>query len=171
MTRNETLNYTLTVTPQQKGRIKIPAIAVRADGKTYRTVPKVILVTQSEPSDLLFVDLSADKETVYVGDSLTIKLQMWLRPYRDPRYKLDQNEMWRTIRAAESSWGPFADLVKNPSKTVRVRSAFRTDADGNEHSYFVYELEKKLWAERSGQVDPGEMLLLVAYPGETGRGR
>ena len=171
VTRKETLTYTFSVTPHREGRIEIPAIAVQADGKTYRTVPQVILVTESETSDLLFVDVYADKEAVYVGDSLTIKLQMWLRPYRSARYQLDQNEMWRTIRLPESSWGPFAELIQNPSKSVRVRSAFRTDSDGNERAYFVYELEKKIWAERAGQVDPGDILVLVNYPEAIGRVR
>ena len=47
VTKKVTLTYTYTVIPHREGKIEIPAIAVQADGKTYRTEPQVILVTSA----------------------------------------------------------------------------------------------------------------------------
>ncbi|MCH8851450.1 MAG: BatD family protein [Planctomycetes bacterium] len=169
--RTTTITYKFLITPHQEGRIEIPAIEIIADGKTYTTEPQVILVTESETGELLFVELYADKEKVYVGDSLTIKLQIWLRPYRDRKYTLNEQDMWRRINQQDSTWGPFAEIIADRANTVTVRSAFRTDSAGEEHSYFVYELKKTLWAERADQYDPGDITILVSYPEELGRVR
>ncbi len=171
VTRRVTLTYTFTVTPHQIGRIEIPAIEIEADGKKFHTEPQVILVTESETSDLLFVELYADKESVYVGDSLTIKLQIWLRPFRDRRFQLDERGMWRTIDQKNSSWGPFAEILADRNSNVSVRSAIRTDSEGDERAYFVYEMKKTIWTDKAGQFDPGHISILVKYPTEVGRVR
>ena len=171
VTRKVTLTYTFTITPHQIGRFEIPEIVIKADGKKYHTEPHVILVTESETSDLLFVELYADKESVYVGDSLTVKLQIWLRPFRDLRLQLDERGMWRTVDQNNSSWGPFAEILADRNSNVSVRSAIRTDSEGDERAYFVYELKKTIWADKAGQFDPGRISILVKYPTEVGRVR
>lgn len=170
MTRSESMTYSWQITPQQEGRIEIPSIEVQADGQTHRTQPQIILVSKSETGDLLFVELRADKDKVYVGDSLSVTLEIWLKPYRDQRYQLDERDMFRTIDVHNSAWGPFAPVLERKNG-VSVRSDFRKDSQGSDRAYLVYELKQNVWTERAGQYDPGRISIVVKYPTRIGRPR
>ncbi|MHC4067680.1 MAG: BatD family protein, partial [Planctomycetota bacterium] len=60
-TQKVTDTYSYKLIPRQAGKIQIPPIPVRVDGRVLKTVASTILATTSETGDLLFVELAAER--------------------------------------------------------------------------------------------------------------
>jgi len=168
-TQNVSDTYNYRLTPHKTGRISIPAIAVQADGKEYKTKPVVIVVTKSETDDLLFVELKGKRKSLYVGEPLEVTLQIWLKPYLNRQYniKLTEADMWSRVDLQNSQWGVFADTLQNQLSRRRRpsgREALRKDSQGNERAYYLFELNKTIWPQRPGALDVDELNVLVSYP-------
>ena len=82
--------YSFLVTPQVEGVFTIPPIQVTADGVTTMTQAVKIVATKSETGDLLFAEISGNKKSIYVGESLDLSLKFWIRPYRNQDYQIRQ---------------------------------------------------------------------------------
>lgn len=164
LNRSTSTRYLYRITPRREGPLTIPPIEVRVDGKTLRTPRRVFQVKKAETSDRLFVELTASKDSVYVGEAVDLKLMIWLQPYRQGRINLDHNQMWQQVDKALSDWGPFEELVLSRRPQVQVSQQPRMDADNKARQYFVYELEKTVWPERAGPLDVGDMRIVVDYP-------
>lgn len=88
--QSRTWRYPASVS--QKGKISIPRISVNVDGREYFTQPIEMEITQSVDmgtrapagdqeitvEDLAFVRAVADKTTLYQGEGLTLKLQLYV---------------------------------------------------------------------------------------------
>jgi hypothetical protein len=174
VTLKKTLSYGFQLTPREAGRITIPPVVVRADGQQYRTQPIDIVVTKSDTGDLLFVEVKGSRESVYVGEAIDVTLQIWLKPYVDRRrrVKLDEGDMWSRIRLDDSEWGVFFEVLQQlATRRQRPggREMLREDSKGNQRSYYLYELEKIFWPQRPGQLEVGDISILVSYPTKIGR--
>ncbi len=171
VTRTQTVSFSYQLIPRREGRFEIPAIAVQADNQVYHTRATSLLAAKSETDDLLFVELKADKDTVFVGDALTLTLEIWLRPFRNRREHLDRQEMWNTIDQGNSRWGPFQEMLQSRSGSVTVRDDTRPDASGNERAYMVFEMSTTLWVDTPGRFTPDSIAIVAAYPTQVGRTR
>jgi hypothetical protein len=174
MTQRVTVSYDFQLTPREAGRITIPPVVVTADGQEYRTQPIDIVVAKSDTDDLLFVEVKGSRESVYVGEALDVTLQIWLKPYVDRRHrvKLDEGDMWSRIRLDDSEWGVFFEVLQQlAARRQRPvgREMLREDSEGNQRSYYLYELEKTFWPQRPGQLEVGDISILVSYPTKIGR--
>ena len=80
MTSNVSRGYVFSyqLVPQQTGTFTIPAIAVRADGKTIQTRPVSITVQTPAETDDFKLRLSLSKDHVYVGEPVTLTLTWYL---------------------------------------------------------------------------------------------
>lgn len=164
VTRTRSTRFLYRITPQHAGQLVIPPVAVKVDGRLLHTPRRVFTVKKAETSDLLFVELSASKKSVYVGEPVDLTLAVWLRPFSNSRVELDHNQMWGRIDLALSDWGPFADLVERRRPQVSVSYDSRVGTDGRSHRYFVYTLRKQYWPQRSGPLDTGDIRVVVDYP-------
>ena len=169
MSRSVTITYAYSVTPKKPGQFTIPALKVKADGKEHATQPITIVVSKSETGDLLFVEVQGSRDSLYVGESLNVALNIWLKPYYDRQYrrKLSEGEMWSLIDLEKSEWGVFLDPLKEMLAHRRRpggQEQLRKDAQGSEHAYYVYQIERTFWPERAGPLDVGEVRVLVSYP-------
>lgn len=162
--------YTYHVIPRRAGELTIPSIHVIADGEPSQTNPTQVTVKKSDAGDLLFVELVADRQSVYVGEEIDVTLEIWLQPFEVGRVRLDYNDMWRRINVQHSTWGPFQEIVIK-SRNVQVRQSSRRDAEGSAHDYYVFFLRRTLWAERPGAFDTGGLAILVDYPLQIRRNR
>lgn len=163
--QSTTLTYTYALTPKQAGRIEIPPIPVKVDGAVQNTAPLTILASKSDSGDLLFVEVKGARPSVYVGQELELTLEVWIKQYLDARTgaTLSDRDMLGQIDRI-SEWGVFRDVLQS----VTARSATRP-AQGSEHAYFVFEFRTKLYPERPGKLDVGDINIVLKYPTHIGR--
>jgi len=164
ITNSSSTRYLYRITPKNEGQLIIPPIDIDVDGQTLRTPRRVFTVKKAETGDLLFVEVTASKDSIYVGEPVDLTMKIWLRPFSDRQVDLNHNQMWERIDAALSDWGPFEDLVLTRRPNVSVTQEPRAGADGRTYRYFVYELKKQVWPERSGPLDLGDLRVVVDYP-------
>jgi hypothetical protein len=167
-----TVTYTYAVIPRQAGVVTIPPIRVTADGELFSTAPMQIMARESKAGDLLYLELVGDREYVYLGQPIDATLEIWLKPYRSTRVRMDVEDMWRyTIDEDASTWGPFRENLESQPRNITYRPRTRPDADGDPQRYFVYSLSREVWPERPGLFDADGVRVVVNYPLKTRRRR
>ena len=85
MTRKEELKtlYQYRVTPKKPGRLTIPGVTVRFDGKVISSRSKEINVLEPEPQEYVIVEITSDREKVYPTQSFQISLKILVRQLPD----------------------------------------------------------------------------------------
>jgi tetratricopeptide (TPR) repeat protein len=174
-TERSSIVFTFRVTPEREGSFTIPPIRVATDGVAMVSKAVRIIATKSEPSDLLIVEVEGKEKEIFVGEALNLTLKIWVRPYRDKQLEitLDEANMWNLI-SQRSNWGPFAESLQKMSEDNQRpggNQVLRTDSDGNEREYLLYEIEATVYPNRPGQIDANDVRILLSYPLELGRGR
>jgi len=161
-THTNTATFTYTCVADATGTFTIPPLTVTADGKQLRTQPVRLVATKSETGDLLFVDITAPRDSYYLGETIDLTLEIWLRPYqgsaRGRAVRFDANDMWSRVDRGASAFGPFADTE------VSYREALRKDADGVEHAYFVYVRKAPYTPRETGMLRLDDVRAVVDYP-------
>jgi hypothetical protein len=83
--------YSLTLLPRRTGKLIIPPVVVKHNGKTYASQPIVITVLQNSPhvsnnkateddnSEDLFIRTELSKNKVYVGDQVNVSFKVYFR--------------------------------------------------------------------------------------------
>ena len=146
------------------------------DGKDLSTRAHTFVVSKSETGDLLFVELESERNQAYVGEAVKLKLKIWLRGYADrkQRIQLDEQQMWQLFNRAQTEWGIFGERL-NELAAERKRPAgqdvLRKDSEGVSRAYLLYEIESTMYPKRPGQIDPGNVRIVVDYPTKIGRPR
>lgn len=162
MTQSRTVTLSWQAVADAVGEYVIPPISVIADGEENKTRPLRFIASKSETGDLLFVELDADRDTYYLGESIDLTLQIWLRPYRDRELdvSLGKQDMWRVVDKRASNWDVFADSLDSAT----VREAMRQDGEGNTRAYFVYEIAHRFTPQQAGQLGLSDVSIVVNYP-------
>lgn len=171
-----TVLYQYRVTPFAPGTFTVPAFIVTADGEKFSYSGAEVLVQSSEASELLFLELSAPKRSVYVGQRVEVTLHLWVRVYRDKRLgiTLSEADMWELIRRTDNRWGGFADsLTEMVRQRQRPRGTERlaTTPEGTRASYYVYSIKREFQPGRPGKLDVGDIRVAMKYPRELSRER
>jgi hypothetical protein len=151
------------------GPFTIGAITVVAAGESFRTSPIRMVATTSETGDLLFLDVATRRDRYYLGETIELTLEIWLKPYYDQQanVRLNGEQMYKRIDGRATSLGPFADYTP----PVQVRTALRADADGIEREYFVYMLRSRFAPQQAGALAFDGVRAVVRYPVELRRSR
>jgi tetratricopeptide (TPR) repeat protein len=174
-TTRSSVIYSFAVTPTQPGNFHIPAISVRADGQTLSTRPFDFVASKSETGDLLFVEIAGKEKQIYVGQSLDLQLKIWVRPYHDKEHNitLSEADMWQLL-SEKTHWGPFAErieqLAANNERPVATE-VLRKDRDGENHSYYLFEIDAKIYPKKPGRIDANDVQVVVLYPTAIGQAR
>ena len=167
-TFTSTVRWLYKVTPRSEGKFTIPPFEVDIDGTTFGTPPIEIVVGVSETGDLLFAEIEGPDKKSYVGQSIGLKLRIWIRPYsdRERRIKLSEGNMWQLI-AQNSTWGPFQaridELAANDQRP-RGEEVLREDNEGQSHGYYLYEVDTTLYPKRPGPIDLDQLTVAATYP-------
>lgn len=169
----ETLTYFLT--PLRPGTFEVPRFTMTVDGKEITVEGTQFVVTQSETGNLLFVEVAASKEQVYVGEPLELTLRIDLKPYRnrEAEITLSERDMWRML-SKQTSWGAFNERLRELEQNNQRpggREVLRTDGEGNERSYYRYEIRAKIYPTREGNIDASDIRVIVNYPTALGKSR
>ncbi len=142
----------------------------RKSTTTYTSQPQTITVKKSDNNDLLSVELTGQKNSVYIGESINVTLEIRLKQFNKNRVKLDFRDMWSTINQNASTWGQFASLVNTRNNNIKVRTT-RRNTNGQQHTYFVYSVENQFWPERPGKLEGGNITIVANYPLSVSRNR
>jgi len=175
MTQQVTVTYSYTVTPTRPGTLEIPSIPVRVDGRVLETAPARIVVTAvgQELGQLVLLELASDRDSLYLGETIDVTLEIWIRPYRDRNVRLDAEDTLLRIDFEGSEWGSFRDTIvqlQNRQQRWRYREDVRTDAQGAERAYYVYLVPMTFAPTTSGPLNVGDVQVVVQYPTRSGPG-
>lgn len=160
------------VTPMREGSFEIPPLVLSVDGRKELTPKFSFVATKSETGDLLFVGVEGKENQVYVGEPLELTLKIWIKPYRNAehRVELDESEMWSLI-SENTSWGSFSDRMQELAENRQRpggRESLRKDNEGNQQRYFLYTIGATIYPNRPGQIDAGDVSVIVDYPTSLG---
>ena len=163
------LAYRFRITPERAGTFTIPPIKVKSDGATEITRAIRFQASISETGDLLFVELSGNQESVYVGEAIDVTLKIWIRPFTDEEHGVTLSEgiMWSLLDEGQTNWGSFSERMEELiSKRYRPRGepVTREDGQGQRHRYYLYELETTIHPTRPGTLDRQDVRVVWRYP-------
>ncbi|HQZ65813.1 MAG TPA: BatD family protein [Planctomycetaceae bacterium] len=163
------------ITPRREGTYEIPPIAMKVDGRSVTTQKLRFVATKSQTGNLLFVEIEGGKDKVFVGQPLELKLKIWIKPFQDQERKLTLSEenMWQMI-SEQTSWGSFLDRMKELAANNQRpggKEVLRDDGQGNERSYYLYEITATVYPKRPGKIEADDVQIVVNYPTELGKAR
>ncbi len=172
---SRTITMQYLITPRREGNFEIPELTVLVDGKQKRTEVIPFAATKSVAGDLLFAEIIGDKQKVYVGQPLDLKLKIWIKPFRDRenRIKLNEGQMWQML-SEQTSWGKFSDRFQELAENRQRpggKKVLRDDENGNEGEYFLYVIDATIYPTRPGKLDASDIQVVVDYPLEIGPSR
>lgn len=172
---SKSVTYRYQITPRREGTFEIPAFSIASANGKSRTEPIRIVSTKSETGDLLFAEVTGQKEQLYVGQPIELTLRIWVKPFEDRKLgvKLSNADMFR-LMAEQSEWGAFQGTLEKlgeDRRAVRSRSVLREDNLGQERSYYLYELDATFYPKRAGKLDVEDVQIVVNYPTRLGKSR
>ena len=170
-----TTNYTYKLTPTREGTFVVPSIEVKgANGLAGKTPAMTFTASKSQDQNLLRVTVVPESKAGYVGQAVKVALQIDVLPYYDKNFNLtlDASDMWSLINDNYCQWGVFEDAYKQMlsqrqrpgDEAVKLK-----DEQGVEQTYYRYTLHATIWPKRPGQLDVGQVSVVMQYP--TGLGR
>lgn len=171
--RSITMQY--FITPRRAGTFEIPSITVNVDGRDVRTRPQRFVATKSDTGDLMFAEIEGGKDKVFVGQPLDLTLKIWIKPYRDREQNITLSEanMWQLI-SNQTSWGSFANRLQELAENNQRpggQEVLRDDGQGQERSYYLYEIKATVYPKRPGKIDADDVQIVLQYPTALGQSR
>ena len=163
------VTYAWNVTPREPGQFVIPPVQFEVDGQVKQTRALRFAATKSETGDLLFVEVDGKQEKIFVGQPLDLVLRVLVKPYRDRQFDvtLSPGDMWKLIATEHSQWGAFGEtldeLAENRQR-VNGQQVLHTDAEGEDQLYYAYEIPATIYPTRPGEVDTGDVQVVMRYP-------
>ena len=167
------LVYRYQVTPQRTGSFVIPPIRVDAGGVKTITEAVRLAVTKSETGDLMFVEVTGKRQSVYVGEPIELTLKIWVRPFKDPQrdISLSESQMWQMF-SKTTNWGKFQTTITEAAKNNQRpagRRVLREDGEGTPREYLLYEIAATVYPTAPGEIDADDVRIAIDYPTEIGR--
>ena len=168
--------HTWRIVPRREGTFEIPAMKIDLGGQTVSTRPLRFVVSRSETGDLLFAEISGHYDKIYVGQPMDLTLKIWVKPYHDRNLdiRLSEGDMWQMISQERSNWGIFSDRLQELAENNQRpggQEVLRTDEEGDEHAYYLYEIPATIYPKRPGEVDADDVQIVVDYPTRLGKTR
>jgi len=159
----------------EPGRYTFPPVALTVDGSTFRSPAIPVSVTKAEGGELVHAEITAERNTLYLGEPLKLTLRIWIKRFVDRELGevLDDRQVSGFLNLDRSSWGPFAEALSETvgrrGRALNGREVMRTGEDGQQQVYYLYELTATQWPKQTGTIEIDPVRLLVEYPTELGR--
>lgn len=96
--------YLYKLTPKSSGDLIIPAPTVTVGGKSLEGKPVQIQVRSIEKQDLVKLEMSVDRPTVYMAQEFTLKLKVFVKALPDPNSDQDPLSIQRDPPLLTISW-------------------------------------------------------------------
>ncbi len=144
------MNYSLTA--KKTGKITIPSVSARVDGREYKTQPIVINVVEPGQTDKLAVEMELSEERCYAGQPVVLTLRAYFAGdiqgptfvvpvLRDAGFELDD---------VDAGGGQLREYDLGVGATVLGRQ-YQTSRGGR--AFNVLEAKKVLIPKRSGVIN------------------
>jgi len=151
------LSYQFAITPRKTGRLTVPSLTIRADGKEFKTRPQLLVVTRNESGPPLIVEVVTNQQDAYVEEAVRATLRVWIRVYRQDRYTLSYRDLWSLVDSRSSDFGVFGE-------PAYVDQRVRQDGGDSAASYYVYEKDGIIWPEKPGAIALSDVRVSMNYP-------
>lgn len=163
-TSKSTVTLSVMVTPLVAGTISIPPVSITVDGVEHTSPIIPIAVGKSDTGEVLQALVTSSRSTAYVGEPVDLILRVAIRPYRSQEFgvTLSEADMWNLIDADRSTWGVFAQAMREMGQRGQ-RPAGREEVLGGA-AWYVYDIPARVWPTRPGLPDAGDIRLHWRYP-------
>ncbi len=162
VTRTQSYKYRFELRPRRAGRLTVPGFVLKDGGQTYQTQPIVVVVGDEKGPRDVFCRVVSSRESAYVGQAVGLRLEIWVRVYRQAGLGVIGAEtLFRCNDFGASSFGVFKDAVGG-SWNAQQR-------EYDDESYYVYICETTVYPSSPGPFDFGEIVIGWDYPTELGR--
>lgn len=151
------LSFQFGVTPRKTGRLTVPSVTIRADGKEFKSRPQVLVVSRGESGPPLIVEVVTNQTEAYVEEAVRATLRVWIRVYRQDRVTLSYRDMWSLVDGRSSDFGVFGE-------PAYVDQRVRPDGGDSAASYYVYEKDGIIWPEKPGAIALSDVRVSMNYP-------
>ena len=153
--------YRFEVRPRRLGRLRLPPFTVDLNGKRDQTAPILIAVEKGPAGPFFDCAVQASANRVFLGQTIDLKLMLWVRKFSQGRFELSLNDTWRLLRLNQSNAGIFADADFSRPKYSQSR---RADDDGVMQEFYVFQVDLVATPTRAGPLDFGPIELVYEYP-------
>ena len=165
-----TFTFRYQITATTVGDFIVPAVMVDTETGSFTTQPFSISAKPSETGDLLLAEIQTQDTSVFVGQSMNLKLKIWLKPYHNQKYDLTVSaaDMFRLAKET-TDWGPFKDAIEKNSKSeaaIRSREVFRETPDGEQQMYYLFEIDAQHYPTSEGKITLNDVNIEFNYPTE-----
>ena len=170
---NESVTYSYSITPIREGDFVIPPLTVSHDGRKELTTSVRFTATKSENTDLVFVEIAGDASRAYVGQQIALTLKIYIKPFNSKQHGITLSEanMWSMV-SKRTDWGVFSERLQeiaDNNQRPGGDEVIRKDSNGNDQTYYCYEIDASIYAQRSGAVGADDCRIVVDYPTKIGR--
>ena len=169
VTQSRTTTWTFLITASAAGSYTIPSFQIKVDDQSFQTPPQTLTFVTSEANDLLRVSLKGNPPSIYLGESTSMTLRIWIKPYIDTQYgaELSAIDMWNLV-SQNSDWGPFARSVEEMYQQRQAPRGRLTQVPGTNEAEqglaYLYELDIDEWPDRIGPLDTSSIRIDMQYP-------
>lgn len=161
ITAVRSISYRYEVTPLQVGTLTIPPIRVLVDDGEIESRPVELTVLPSDADQYFAVEITANRQRIYVGQRVRLTLTIWVRPARYGGQWLRAGDMIRLINPI--NFGPFPPRYSNSGATVRQRVV-----EGEPLQFYAFDFDTEFVVSRPGQLAFDEIEVAINYPTREG---
>ena len=148
--------YTFHVTPQEAGDLTIPPIKLVVDGRTVQTEPVQVKVHPSDAQELLWVEITCDRQRIYVGQRVRLVMTIYVKPLQVQGYRISSQDMMNFLIAV--NFGPF------PTNNIERDTRKLDRPDGGKETYFTYRTITDYVPDRPGLLNFDDIQVGMRYP-------
>jgi hypothetical protein len=169
-TDSRTVQYSFVLVATTEGKLVIPEFSLTVDGVDRVIRPIVLTVSDSSNDDLMRARITAERESVHLGEPVDLTLTVWIRQYidRDLNVSLGANDMWSLVDLNRSAWGAFLESIRGGDGQAGARVAGRqvtlTDQLGESATFFEYTVRAVIRPDSAGPLALDPVAVLMRYP-------
>ncbi|MDY7110084.1 MAG: BatD family protein [Planctomycetota bacterium] len=177
ITQSRTLELRYSLMATQAGEFTLPPLEVTVDGESFTGQPIEIIASKPEAGDLLFLEMEADDELVYLGEPVRLTLRIWIKRYDDEEFnvRLGPGDTWSLVSGQRSRFGLFENAIgrleRRSWQGAVGQSRRRAGADGEEAVYHVFEVDAVSRPQQAGPLNVEPVVLYLDYPTRLERSR
>ncbi len=160
-TESHTRTYQFEVTPQVVGEVTIPPVTVQVDGRELQTRPATVQVQPSDADELFAVEVSVDRQRIFVGQRVQATMTIWVKPPTYGGQRLDPGYVLQSISAI--NFGPFGREIRNAQSVGR-----RRNVGGVQEAWYAFDFAADFVADRVGRLSFSDVEVGIAYPTRAG---
>jgi hypothetical protein len=152
-----------SMTPRRTGSFTIEAFEIMAGGRKFRTNPITIDAQEPPTGGVFRVEVIGNERAVYLGEPLELTLRIYIEPFTDQAtgFTLEPRQMIGLIRG-DSRFGVFTKALA--TEQLSFRSIRGTDDAGRAATFYLYEISTIISPQAAGQIDVGDIQVLMDYP-------